>query len=137
MKKNAYTLTELIAVISIIGIIVLITIPVARNMMKKNNQEKCTAYVTLVENAIKTYADIELGNNYSTSVTLQYLMTNDYIGSNNLLDNSRSASSYSFNITKSNNRVTISDVKLQFSISGDSYCCDSSFCEEMASGDTC
>ena len=58
MNKKGFTLTELIVVIVIIGLVLLIVIPVSSNIMQNNAEEKCTFYVETLENAVKTYCDM-------------------------------------------------------------------------------
>lgn len=129
MKKNAYTLTELVAVITIIGIVLLITIPVASNMMRKNNEEKCTTYVGLVENALKTYADIEMPSTATESVSINKLINDEYVKSNELLTSLKTTE---FKIKKENGIIEIPNVELQFKISGKQVCCNSSSCKDGA-----
>ncbi len=130
MKKNADTLTELVAVITIIGLVILITIPVTKNMIRKNKEEKCTTYVALVENALKTYADMELSKNASTTVTLKNLIDNEYISNIDMLKGN--PINYSFSISSSNGKITIPAVKLTFTISNEDYCCDNTYCNKNA-----
>ena len=69
MNKKGFTLTELIVVIVIIGLVLLIIIPVSSNIMQNNAEEKGTFYVQTLENAVNTYCDM-----YKTdSVTLKDL----------------------------------------------------------------
>ena len=58
MKKNGFTLTEMITVIVIIGLIVLVAIPVSQNLMANNQKDKYMLYVETVEKAIYTYVDM-------------------------------------------------------------------------------
>lgn len=69
MNKKGFTLTELIVVIVIIGLVLLIVIPVSSNIMQNNAEEKGRFYVQTLENAVNTYCDM-----YKTdSVTLEQL----------------------------------------------------------------
>ena len=69
MNKKGFTLTELIVVIVIIGLVLLIVIPVSSNIMQNNAEKKGTFYVQTLENAVNTYCDM-----YKTdSVTLEQL----------------------------------------------------------------
>lgn len=69
MNKKGFTLTELIVVIVIIGLVLLIVIPVSSNIMQNNAEEKGKFYVQTLENAVNTYCDM-----YKTdSVTLKDL----------------------------------------------------------------
>ena len=69
MNKKGFTLTELIVVIVIIGLVLLIVIPVSSNIMQNNAEEKGKFYVQTLENAVNTYCDM-----YKTNeVTLEEL----------------------------------------------------------------
>lgn len=58
MKKNGYTLTELIAVFVIIGLVIIVAIPVSNSIMKKNEEERAMLYVETLEKAVTTYCDL-------------------------------------------------------------------------------
>ena len=62
-NKKGFTLTEMIAVIVIIGLIILVAIPVSQNLTKNNKVEKYMLYVETIENAIYTYADLYMKSN--------------------------------------------------------------------------
>ena len=49
MNKKGFTLTELIVVIVIIGLVLLIVIPVSSNIMQNNAEEKGKFYVQTLE----------------------------------------------------------------------------------------
>lgn len=69
MNKKGFTLTELIVVIVIIGLVLLIVIPVSSNIMQNNAEKKGTFYVQTLENAVNTYCDMYKTDN----VTLEEL----------------------------------------------------------------
>lgn len=69
MNKKGFTLTELIVVIVIIGLVLLIVIPVSSNIMQNNAKEKGKFYVQTLENAVNTYCDMYKTDN----VTLEEL----------------------------------------------------------------
>lgn len=69
MNKKGFTLTELIVVIVIIGLVLLIVIPVSSNIMQNNAEEKGKFYVQTLENAVNTYCDMYKTDN----VTLKEL----------------------------------------------------------------
>ena len=69
MNKKGFTLTELIVVIVIIGLVLLIVIPVSSNIMQNNAEEKGKFYVQTLENAVNTYCDMYKTDN----VTLEEL----------------------------------------------------------------
>lgn len=58
MNKKGFTLTELIVVIVIIGLVLLIVIPVSSNIIQNNAEEKGKFYVQTLENAVNTYCDM-------------------------------------------------------------------------------
>ena len=125
--NKGYTLTEMIAVIAIIGLVLLITIPVTKNMIKTNKEEKYMAYVGLVEKAYLTYSDMRIGNAATSSVTLQKLIDDGYIKK---FDGTVSFNySTSFNISKNTNgKITLNngnDINLKFE---SHLCCTKSYC---------
>lgn len=67
MKKKGFTLTEMIAVIVIIGLIILVAIPVSQNLMANNKEDKYKLYVETVEKAIYTYGDLYMKNDSKLS----------------------------------------------------------------------
>lgn len=58
MKKNGFTLTELIAVFVIIGLVIIVAIPVSNNIMENNEKERAMLYVETLEKAVITYCDL-------------------------------------------------------------------------------
>ncbi|MDD6879452.1 MAG: type II secretion system protein [bacterium] len=82
MKNKGFTLTELIAVIVIIGLVLLITIPITKNIIEDNEERKLTFYVQTVEKALYTYADMEMVNGIENKpVTLEDLTDKKYLES--------------------------------------------------------
>ena len=81
--KKGFTLIELIAVLIIIGLVLLITIPVTKNMIESNKEEQYMSYVGLVEKALYTYADMQIADNPTSNVTrnvtINTLINNNYI----------------------------------------------------------
>lgn len=122
MKKNGFTLTEMIAVIAIIGVILLITIPVLNNMLTNNKEEKYMFYVETVEKAIYSYADLEypMTVSGSQSITLNDLINNKYLKSfseDGVIVNGATT----FTLTKTNGKVDIASpnpFKLNFEKGG-------------------
>lgn len=83
MKKNGYTLTELIAVFVIIGLVIIVAIPVSNSIMKKNEEERAKLYVETLEKAVTTYCDLYYsGNSSDCEVSYSELknkkLVNDY-----------------------------------------------------------
>ena len=129
MNKKGFTLTELITVIAIIGLILLITIPVYTGVMNNNKEEKYKLYVETVEKAVLTYADIE-ENDGDKSVTIQYLINNGYLkeSSDGITPKDKAKTIY---FTKSGTEVTINGgdpLKLEFE-DGKTYTCTKNGCE--------
>ncbi len=119
MNKKGFTLTELITVIAIIGLILLITIPVYTGVMNNNKEEKYKIYVETVEKAVLTYADIELPSTVETtgetSVYLSDLKTKGYLKDSSDVN----VDDILITIKKENNKVTINvngenELKLTF-----------------------
>lgn len=83
MKKNGFTLTELIAVFVIIGLVIIVAIPVSNSIMKNNEKERAMLYVETLEKAVTTYCDLYYsGNSSDCEVSYSELknkkLVNDY-----------------------------------------------------------
>ena len=78
MKKYGFTLTEMIAVIVIIGLIILVAIPVSQNLMANNKEDKYKLYVETVEKAIYTYVDMT-NITGDKDIVLQDLIDKEYL----------------------------------------------------------
>ncbi len=125
MNKKGFTLTELIVVIVIIGLVLLIVIPVSSNIMQNNAEEKGTFYVQTLENAVNTYCDM-----YKTNkVTLKDLTSEG-------LFKTKSSNGVSTNLTDAtfsrNEDGTVSYIngKLEITviINGTEYTCSKTKC---------
>ena len=125
MNKKGFTLTELITVIAIIGLILLITIPVYTGVMNNNKEEKYKLYVETVEKAVLTYADIEL----PSTVESAFVSLNDLKDYGYLKDSSDvNVNEIKIQIEKENNKVTINggdELELTFE---DGTTCDKTKC---------
>lgn len=82
MKKNGFTLTELIAVFVIIGLVIIVAIPVSNSIMKNNEKERAMLYVETLEKAVTTYCDLYYSGDDSCTVRYNELkskkLVNDY-----------------------------------------------------------
>lgn len=115
MNKKAFTLIEMIAVLAIIGVIILISIPAGQNLVKNNKQDKYKIYVETVEKAIYTYADLYMKNDSNVNLTHGDDVQNSIIGTTLSLEKFEGATSVTFAdaykiIKKSNGRVIITTV---------------------------
>lgn len=83
MKKNGFTLMELLAVIVIIGLVIVVAIPASNKLIKNNKEEKYKLYVETVEKAVLTYADMECSaaTEYQT-VSISDLVNKKYLARN-------------------------------------------------------
>lgn len=133
MNKKGFTLTELIVVIVIIGLVLLIVIPVSSNIMQNNAKEKGKFYVQTLENAVNTYCDM-----YKTdSVTLEQL-TNEGLfkteSSNGVrakLENTDKFFRENDGTVKfSSNDLEINDLEITVIINETEYTCDKTNCEK-------
>lgn len=131
MNKKGFTLTELIVVIVIIGLVLLIVIPVSSNIMQNNAEKKGTFYVQTLENAVNTYCDM-----YKTdSVTLEQL-TNEGLfkteSSNGVrakLENTDKFFRENDGTVKfSSNDLEINDLEITVIINETEYTCDKTKC---------
>lgn len=84
MKKNGFTLMELLAVIVIIGLVIVVAIPANNKLIKNNKEEKYKLYVETVEKAVLTYADMECSAaSDNLSVSISELVSKKYLAANN------------------------------------------------------
>lgn len=126
MNKKGFTLTELIVVIVIIGLVLLIVIPVSSNIMQNNAEEKGTFYVQTLENAVNTYCDMYKTNNVMLkdlkSEGLFKTESSNGVRTNNLQDE---ANFYRENGTvKFNNK----ELEIPVRINGANYICSKAKC---------
>lgn len=127
MNKKGFTLTELIVVIVIIGLVLLIVIPVSSNIMQNNAEKKGTFYVQTLENAVNTYCDM-----YKTNeVTLGELTSEG-------LFKTESSNGVSINLTDAtfsrNENGTVlyqnAILKISVKINGANYTCTKAECSK-------
>lgn len=124
MNKKGFTLTELIVVIVIIGLVLLIVIPVSSNIMQNNAEEKGKFYVQTLENAVNTYCDM-----YKTdSVTLEQLTNEGLFKTKS--SNGVSMSLKEATFSRANGIVQLGDKKLEIpvTINETKYTCDKTKC---------
>lgn len=126
MNKKGFTLTELIVVIVIIGLVLLIVIPVSSNIMQNNAEEKGKFYVQTLENAVNTYCDMYKTNNVMLkdlkSEGLFKTESSNGVRTNNLQDE---ANFYRENGTiKFNNK----ELEIPVRINGANYICSKAKC---------
>lgn len=126
MNKKGFTLTELIVVIVIIGLVLLIVIPVSSNIMQNNAKEKGTFYVQTLENAVNTYCDMYKTNN----VTLEELTSEGLFkteSSNGVSANLEKKDEFS---RETDGTVKFNNKKLEISvkINGANYICSKTKC---------
>ena len=85
MNKRAFTLTELIAVIVIIGLILLTAVPAVYKLLTDNKNKKYDYYYEMVKEAAYAYAKVkkdELGNSFNSgcvSATVGDLVNGEFL----------------------------------------------------------
>lgn len=125
MNKKGFTLTELIVVIVIIGLVLLIVIPVSSNIMQNNAKEKGTFYVQTLENAVNTYCDMYKTDNVTLAqLTSEGLFKTD--GSNGVSTDLTEATFKRENdgTVKFNNK----ELEILVKINGTKYSCSKAKC---------
>ncbi|MDF2945714.1 MAG: competence protein ComG [Bacillales bacterium] len=76
MKKNGFTLVEMLVVLFIVSILILITVPNVTKHQSVIKTEGCKAYVKMVQTQVETY-ELEFG----VKPTITDLINNSYIPS--------------------------------------------------------
>lgn len=133
MNKKGFTLTELIVVIVIIGLVLLIVIPVSSNIMQNNAEEKGKFYVQTLENAVNTYCDMYKTNNVKFSELETeglFSKNSNRVSSDDLTDASFRISSAGEVQIKKATETTYSSILLDVTINGTEYTCDKTKCEK-------
>ena len=124
MNKKGFTLTELIVVIVIIGLVLLIVIPVSSNIMQNNAEEKGKFYVQTLENAVNTYCDMYKTNNVKFSeLETEGLFSkiSNRVSSDDLTDASFQISSAGEVQIRKRTESTYSSILLNVTINGTEY----------------
>ena len=133
MNKKGFTLTELILVIVIIGLVLLIVIQVSSNIMQNNAEEKGKFYVQTLENAVNTYCDMYKTNNVKFSELETeglFSKNSNRVSSDDLTDASFQISSAGEVQIKKATETTYSSILLDVTINGTEYTCDKTKCEK-------
>ena len=133
MNKIGFTLTELIVVIVIIGLVLLIVIPVSSNIMQNNAEERGKFYVQTLENAVNTYCDMYKTNNVKFSELETeglFSKNSNRVSSDDLTDASFRISSAGEVQIKKATETTYSSILLDVTINGTEYTCDKTKCEK-------
>lgn len=131
MNKKGFTLTELIVVIVIIGLVLLIVIPVSSNIMQNNAEEKGKFYVQTLENAVNTYCDMYKTNNVKFSELETeglFSKTSNRVSSDDLTDASFQISSAGEVQIRKRTESTYSSILLNVTINGTEYSCSKTEC---------
>ena len=83
MKKNGFTLAELLGVITILSIILLIAIPTIDRMLKEGKTDLYTSQIKSIEAAAKMWGTDHIGElpdiNETKSITLSRLWHDGYM----------------------------------------------------------
>ncbi len=130
MNKKGFTLTELIVVIVIIGLVLLIVIPVSSNIMQNNAEEKGKFYVQTLENAVNTYCDM-----YKTDVVTFGQLTSEGLfkkeSSNGVSTNLGGNVEFSRvnGIVQRNDTEKDEEFKIPVTINGTEYSCSKAECK--------
>ena len=79
MKKNGFTLVELLAVIAILGVIALITIVSVNSTLKESKESLSETQIKNIEKAAETYYLREGADSNDSCVSVSYLLNNGYL----------------------------------------------------------
>lgn len=93
MNKKGFTMIELIAVITILGIIALITVPVVNNSLKNAREKMFEEQKTRIIDAAKKYAlenesiiRTDLDKDYTQMITLNQLKNDNYLEKKDIIN---------------------------------------------------
>ena len=129
MNKKGFTLTELIVVIVIIGLVLLIVIPVSSNIMQNNAEEKGKFYVQTLENAVNTYCDM-----YKTDVVTFGQLTSEGLfkteSSNGVSANLENTAKFYRENDGTVKFFNGQDLKIPVTINGTEYSCSKTKCNK-------
>lgn len=129
MNKKGFTLTELIVVIVIIGLVLLIVIPVSSNIMQNNAEEKGKFYVQTLENAVNTYCDMYKTNN----VTLKELTSEGLFKTESSNGVSINLTDATFSRNENGTVLYLNDIlKIPVTINGTEYSCRKTECSKSS-----
>lgn len=129
MNKKGFTLTELIVVIVIIGLVLLIVIPVSSNIMQNNAEEKGKFYVQTLENAVNTYCDMYKTNN----VTLEELTSEGLFKTESSNGVSINLTDATFSRNENGTVLYLNDIlKIPVTINGTEYSCRKTECSKSS-----
>lgn len=107
MKKDGFTLVELLAVIVILSILALITVVSVNKTLTNSKNSLSKIQINNVVNAAKTYYINEGMNKDVTCVNISELISKDYIESNKVLDpKTKKSMEGSVNIINKNNKYS-------------------------------
>lgn len=126
MKKNGFTLTELIAVFVIIGLVIIVAIPVSNSIMKNNEKERAMLYVETLEKAVTTYCDLYYSEDSSVCSV-------DY----NELKNKKLVNDYNYkgvvaNVNNTTNFKINTDINVEFTKDNKTvYKCTKTSCKDL------
>lgn len=87
MKKNGFTMIELLAVFTITALILLMTVPLVTGMLKKGNDESYQRFlddVFLATEAYITEDNIVVSKTEYTSIRIEDLVASGYLKSTNI-----------------------------------------------------
>ena len=93
MKKNAFTVYEMVAVVTVLGLITIITVPIIQNSIQKSKESLYNDQVKSIEDAAKKWAMYNLDEIDESShyVSIQQLKDDGYLQNKDLyspMDNS-------------------------------------------------
>lgn len=129
MKKNGFTLTELIAVFVIIGLVIIVAIPVSNSIMKNNEKERAMLYVETLEKAVTTYCDLYYSGNSENS--------SECIVNYNELKSKKLVNDYNYkgvvaNVNNTTNFKINTDINVEFTKDNKTvYKCTKTSCKDL------
>lgn len=114
MKNKGFTLVEIIAVITILGIILLFAIPKIGKMTVENDIEKYEKFMDVLNKSLHTYADMELGPNRNVTISIEDLEISKYLSDIPKMTNEEKKQSFIINKNNGVVNILIKESKVSF-----------------------
>ncbi len=115
--KKGFTLTEILAVIVLLGIVITLAVPAVNKITSQAKANELKDKINLIETSAVFYAQKEV-NTYPTDVTIDTLIANDYLKADVANGVGNCSNSNGCMINPLNNSVLNNEVTLSKDLNG-------------------